>query len=183
MAQNKAFEVWSGLPTWAKGVIAVGGLAIVYFTTRSVLKGIKTKKSQKDQQQTVNQQSGELRNLLNLGVKLSYPEGQYKSWADSIQNQYEGCDSGQNIFSKDVPLIGYWSGSGKKTKDIFEQLKNNADFLKLVQAWGVRTYDQCGWGTGDVTGNLYNAISDELDRGEIMGLNNILKKKNITYQL
>jgi hypothetical protein len=37
-------------------------------------------------------------------------------------------------------------------------------------------------GTGDVTGNLYNAVCDELDRGEIIGLNNILKKKGITYQ-
>ena len=182
MAQNKTFEVWSGLPTWAKGVIAVGGLAIVYFTTRSILRGIKEKKSAKDQKETVTTQEKELRNLLNTGTRLSYPDGQYNSWADAIKNQFEGCDSGQNIFSKDVPLIGYWSGSGNKMKDIVNQLKNNADFLKLVNAWGVRTYDQCGWGTGDVSGNLYNAVSDELDRGEIIALNNILKKKGITYQ-
>lgn len=182
MAQNKAFEVWSGLPTWAKGVIAVGGVAIVYFTARAIIKKIGKGKSLQEQKQTVTQQNNELRNLQNTGQRASFAESQYKAWADAIQNQFDGCDFGQNIFSADVPLIGYWSGSGKKVRDIVNQLKNNVDFLKLVSAWGVRTYDQCGWGTGDVSGNLYNAINDELDRGEVMGLNNILKKKGITYQ-
>ena len=40
MANNKAFEVWSGLPTWAKGTIAVGGLAVIYFAGRGIWKRI-----------------------------------------------------------------------------------------------------------------------------------------------
>jgi len=183
MAQSKALEIWNGLPTWAKGVIAVGGVAIVYFTTKTIFKKIKGKRDLKNQQETLNAQNADIRNLQNTGVRASYPDSQYKSWADSIQNQFDGCDYGQNVFSADVPIIGYWSSSGKKVKDIFDKLKNDLDYLKLSQAWGIRTYDQCGWGTGDVTGNLSYAISDELDRGEIMGLNNLLAKKGISYRL
>ena len=182
MAQNKALEIWSGLPTWAKGVIAIAGVGIVYFTTRSIIKRIRGKADEKKQRQTLQAQQTELRNLQNTGMRPSFSESQYKMWADAIQNQFDGCDFGQNVFSADVPLIGYWSASGKKVKDIVNQLKNDLDFLKLTEAWGMRTYDQCGIGTGDVTGNLSYALSDELDRGEIMGLNNILKKKGIKYQ-
>ena len=46
MAQSKALEVWNGLPNWAKGIIAVGGLAIIYFTANSVIKSIKKKKEE-----------------------------------------------------------------------------------------------------------------------------------------
>jgi len=48
MAQEKALEVWSGLPPWAKGIIAVGGLAIIYFTSRSIIKSINKKKKEQD---------------------------------------------------------------------------------------------------------------------------------------
>ena len=47
MAQSKALEVWNGLPNWAKGIIAVGGLAIIYFTANSVIKSIKKSESWK----------------------------------------------------------------------------------------------------------------------------------------
>lgn len=182
MANNKAFEVWSGLPPWAKGVIAVGGVAIAYFIGRSVWKKFKTKADTRNQRETLNTQNKELKNLQNKGQKTNYSESQYRAWADKIQNQFDGIDWRQNIIDKDVPLIGSWSGSGKTMKDIVEQLKNNVDFLKLSQAYGIRTYDAAGAFTGNVTGDLQYAISDELDRGEIMALNNILVKKGITYK-
>lgn len=182
MAKDKAFQIFQGLPNWAKGVIAVGGLAIVYFTGRSLWKKIKSNQDLKKARETLAKQTQELKQQLNLGVKPSFADSQYKAWADKIKNQYDGIDWKQNLVDKDVPLIGMWSGSGKVTKDIISSLKNNVDFLKLNEAYGVRTYDEAGPFTGSFTGNLTQAVNDELDRGEIMALNSILSKKGITYQ-
>lgn len=182
MKENKALEVWNGLPTWAKGVIAVGGVAIVYFAARGIWKQFKSSKDTEKQRESLRTQRQEITKLQNLGLRTSYPESQYKSWADRIQNQYDGADFKQNVFDYDIPVLGTWSGSGKVTAQIVSQLKNNLDFLKLSEAYGVRTYDQAGWFTGDFTGNLTQAINDELDSGEINALNNMLKKQGITYR-
>jgi hypothetical protein len=181
MAKNNAITVFQDLPPWAKGVIAVGGLAIIYFAGRGLLKKFKSDAEKKKAQETVSTQNAELKKQLQMGARPSYADSQYKAWADKIQNQFTGVDFRQNIVDKDVPLIGMWSGSGKLTRDIITNLKNNVDFLKLNQAFGVRTYSE-GLLLGTFTGNLTQAINDELDRGEIIALNNILSKNKITYQ-
>jgi hypothetical protein len=66
---------------------------------------------------------------------------------------------------------------------IISKFKNDLDFLKLSTAWGVRTYDQCGWGTGNVeNATLSKAISDELNEGEISKINGALAKQGIKYR-
>lgn len=182
MVDNKVIEIWNGLPTWAKGVIAVGGVAIVYFTGKSIVKAIKGKKEQSNARELVRTQGQELIEEKRKGIKQSYTDSQYKSFADRLQNQYDGTDFKNNLFDYDIPLLGTWSGSGKVTAQIMKQLKNNVDFLKLSQAWGVRTYDQAGLFTGNVTGTLSYCVNDELDSGEIVAINKILSKQGITYK-
>lgn len=181
MAQSNTLKVWQDLPPWAKGVIAVGGLAVLYFAGRGLLKKFKSDADKKKALETLNTQSTELKKQLQTGVKPSYNDSQYKAWADKLQNQFTGVDFKQNIIDKDVPLIGMWSGSGKVAKDIVSQLKNDVDFLKLNQAFGVRSYSE-GFLLGTFTGNLTQAMNDELDRGEVLGLNNIMAKNKITYR-
>jgi hypothetical protein len=182
MTQNKALEFWNGLPTWAKGTIAVGGVAIVYFAARGIWKQFKSKAEEGKARQTLREQKNELTKLQNVGLRATYPDSQYKSWADRLQKQYDGIDWKNNVFDYEIPVLGTWSGSGKVTAQIVTQLKNNVDFLKLQDAYDVRTYDQAGLFTGDFTGNLTQAINDELDNGEVNALNNILKKNGITYR-
>lgn len=182
MAQNKVYQIWTDLPVWAKGVISVGGVAIVYFAARGVWKQFRKREEQGKARQTVREQKSEISDLQRKGLKASYAESQYKSWADRLQKQYDGADMKQNVFDYDIPVLGQWSGSGKVTAQIVGQLKNNLDFLKLSDAWGVRTYDQAGWFTGDFTGTLAQAVNDELDNGEVNALNNILKKNGISYR-
>ena len=80
--------------------------------------------------------------------------------------------------------VSFWSTSGFKVAKIFAELKNDFDYLSLTTAWGIRTYDACGWFTGDVKDvDLAKAISDELTAREISNLNQILSKKGIKYKV
>jgi hypothetical protein len=176
------------LPTWAKGVIAVGGALVGYLLVNKIIKDIKNKKSIKEQMESVKNASNELQNIVKSGTKPSYADSQYSSWSDSLQKAFAGCDWEQPLFPTGVN-VGYtfgltgWSGSGAKLANVVLKLKNDADFLKLITVYGVRTYDQCGFPpiSGDFTGNLYSAVADELSDAEINALNKYLAKQKINY--
>jgi len=180
--QGKIMEVWEGLPAWAKGVVAIGGIAIGYFGVTSFIGKLKADAALADARATQQNQEKELEDLQNQGVKPSFPTSQYKQWADELQSQFDGCDPSLSV----AWLTKYaMSSSGAKLGNIVLQFKNNADFLSLSTAWGsARTYDQCGpsWATGAFTGNLSQAITDELDTSEIKNINTELSKLGITYR-
>ena len=156
-----------GLPSWAKGILAVGGAAVVFFVIRGILKKVKEQSETKENRQTVIQQNQEKKDLENQGMKLTYPKSQYKAWADALENEFSGCDP----FNKSRHLIF----------EITDKIKNDLDFLELQTAFNIRKYDQCGWGAGDITANLPKAINDELNAAEIEVANNRLKSKGIKY--
>ena len=169
MANSGVYKVYSELPAWAKGVVVIGGIAIVYFTGRTIYRSIDKKVSAKKDAQTVRDVKDEIRQSQQNGKKQTYPDSQYKAWADSIEKSFDGCDpfeTAQNTINRAV-----------------RELKNDTDWLKLVDAYGVRTYDQCGWWMGTFTGNLYSAISDELDSAEKSYINKLLSERGITYKV
>ncbi len=169
MANSGVYKVYSELPAWAKGVVVIGGIAIVYFTGRTIYRSIDKKVSAKKDAQTVRDVKDEIRQSQQNGKKQTYPDSQYKAWADSIEKAFDGCDpfeTAQNTINRAV-----------------RELKNDTDWLKLVDAYGVRTYDQCGWWMGTFTGNLYSAISDELDSAEKSYINKLLSERGITYKV
>ena len=177
--ESKTLKVWSDLPTWAKGVIAVGGLAAAYFAVKGIIDRVKKQSETAKAKATITEQVNELENLQNSGVKKSYNDSQYNTWADAIQKQFDGCD-----FSVENAILPSYfaSYSGYKLYTILDKLKNDADFLALSTAYDVRTYDQCGLWTGNFTGNLSQAVADELTESEIEECNKLLAKKGITYR-
>ena len=183
MSTNKTMQVWSSLPTWAKGVVAVGGLAAIYFGVRGFLNKIKADAAMRDQIKTQQNQENELQQNIDNGVRPSYNQSQYEQWADEIQNQFDGCDVSIRL-PFDPRIFGNtnWSGSGAKLATIVLELKNNSDFLALSTSWGSsRSYGS--WYTcGSFTGNLSQAVTDELAQDEINALNNYLVSKGITYK-
>lgn len=184
---NEVYKFYKDLPSWAKGVVVVGGIAIVYFTSKSILRRLKAEKDKKDSKELVKDVELEKRKLINSGMRASYTATQYKTWANSIQQAFDGCDaSAEFTWGANSPLgtVSVWSGSGYKVANIFNQLKNNLDFLELLSAWGIRTYDACGYFTGDVEDvDLIRAITDELSSREISNLNKILAKKGISNKI
>lgn len=187
--QNKAYKFYTELPTWAKGIVAIGSIAIVYFTAKSVVKRIRMGLEGKKDRETLRTQESEIKGIEKKGVVATYGESQYKTWASQIKEQFDGCDGswGRATILKITPPTwlwnGNWSNSGALVANIFEKLKNDVDYLKLSTAFGVATYDQCGIWTGDFTGNLQSAIADELDEQERNAINNILSKNGISYKV
>lgn len=185
--KEKAYSYYRELPPWAKGVVIVGGLFVVYLAGNAVLRKLKQAKDAREARDNVRNAEAERRRLQAQGIRPSYAPSQYSTWANSIEQAFDGCDpSGQLAWGADSPLgaVSFWSTSGYKVATILAQLKNNLDYLNLTTAWGIRTYDACGWFTGNVTDvDFAKAISDELTAREIGNLNEILKKKGITYKL
>lgn len=107
----------------------------------------------------------------------TFTDAQFNIWADSIQQQFAGCDYS-------IALPGQLTGSGKVLNNILKQLNNDADFAKLVITYGTREYDQCGiWPmSGNFRGNLNQAVTDELASNEISMLNSTLASRNIKYR-
>lgn len=173
------FEYYKELPGWAKGTIVVGGIVIVSFTGWKVYKGIQQAVDKAKANKSIADVKGERLAEENKGIAGSFSDSQYQGFASAIQNQFEGCD-----FSTTVPFFPGkdLTYSGRILYNILSSLKNNVDFLKLVEAWGIRTYDACGIGNGDVINvNLYGAVTDELTSDEITLINDLLKTKGITY--
>lgn len=164
----KFYDYYKGLPPIAKGIVVVGGLTAIYFAYRGISKQLKKNLETKDAQQSVKDAKEELKQVIDSGVKPSYSQSQYDSWAEKLVKQYKGAD----LLLESYPT----------TKNIFDQLKNNADYLMLKKAFGVRTYDDAFFGqVKNVT--LEAAIQDELATSSIKSLNSILEKKGITYSV
>jgi hypothetical protein len=168
MAQNKAIEVFKELPSWAKGVVVIGVIGIGYIMYNRIYKSIKERGKTEKQRETQREQEKEVRDLENTGMRKTFPASQYKAWADTIASEFDGCDP-----------LGTSLGA---VANAINSLVNDLDFLSLSTAFGIRTYDKCGWGTGDFTGNLSQAVNLELTINERAFLNKILSQKKITYR-
>jgi hypothetical protein len=97
----------------------------------------------------------------------TYPQSQFYAWANRLeQSMFDIGTDEDAIFS------------------VFNQLRNNADFLALKQAFGVRQYTGGflpGFMSDDLS--LEGWIAQEFDSDEINQLNNILRNKGINYQI
>lgn len=178
---DRGFQYYKGLPTWGKAVVIIGGGAIAWFAILNPIRKLIIKQFDKAKsQKTVNSANSDVNNLAGQGVKPSFTDTQYLAWAEAIVTQFAGCD-----FSVAVPFFPgiNLTYSGRTLYDIIGKLKNDADFAKLVSAFGVRTYDQCGFFTGNVeNATLFNAVADELTTDEIQIINDKLKSQKINYQ-
>jgi hypothetical protein len=164
---NNAFSYYKELPSWAKGVVAIGGIGIVFYIGYTLIRRIKSQAETIKMRETVVTQETELKDKLDTGMKLTYGESQYKGWANQLAVEFAGCDPFNASFGILINII--------------YKLRNDADFLKLCTSYDIRTYDQCGC-CSDFKGNLYEAVKDEFNNDDIIKLNKALTGQKITYQ-
>lgn len=139
----------------AERIILLAGAgigSIVIFRQIGKLTGFIRQTSQNVQTQ------GELNQWSNVGQTPSYQNTQYQIFADSLS-----------------AAMAYWGPANtdeKAIKNVFSQMNNNADVLKLIAAFGVRD----DWG-------LSKWLTYELnDEDKEKNVNSVLRSKGITYQ-
>ena len=157
-------KYYDQLPPWAKGTVAVGALL---FTGLALWKAYGLVTNFWEQQKGSNalkDTTNELEKLQEKQIVPSYPDIQYELWANAIQE----CFNGWGTCSGDT---------------IFVNLRNDADMIKLIKAFGVRTISSGAWNpAGDTTGDLSKVIRDELSISQIEATNKILVKNGITFK-
>lgn len=150
-------------------IIGVGALAAIagYYAIRNTLQKIQHQKELKGQRLAVDDAKDTVKALAQQGQNYTYPDAQYSAWSSAIQTSFQGCDP----FNDDVGAVA----------NAINGARNDADIYKLIATFGVRKWDECGWGTGDAEADLVGGVRNELSQDEINMLNNILRNKGIVF--
>jgi hypothetical protein len=147
-----------------KVAIAVGVIIAGYIVYRLV-KGIV---KQKDNRSEVQQASNELEGL-----------NQNPSTAQSI-TRFEAEQYANTIFT----AVDGWATDETAIAKVFYRLKNNADFLAVSKAFGIRTISSGRFNPEpDYKATMTEAIHIDMDGNEKKVLNDILIKKKIKFRI
>jgi|688.fasta_scaffold218536_3 hypothetical protein len=142
-----AKQAYTGLPTWAKGVIAVGVLAGVGFIVYKLYQKAQDVQEVKDSKEEVKEVEKELNDLnKNPNTKQTLSVSDAKAIAN-------------NIFTA---MDGYGTDEVAILKQLIK-LKNQADWLAIRAEWGVREVSS-GRGNPEPNfkGTLEAALTSEL---------------------
>lgn len=169
MQQTNLGKAYSELPTWAKGILWVGGgIAVVALalTVKNLLKKNQGKTDAKTWQRDEEK-------LIDAGQRPSFSDSQMTGFANQI---YESVRYG----------VGDDYG---KVVDILKQMKNDLDVARMVRFYGSRQRYNFGIPVGEPS-DLFTTLTAELGN-EYMGLtsyrltqiNEDWSKKGITYRV
>jgi len=119
------------------------------------------------QKQELSDNSTNINNLQQQGLKPSYSASQYSTWANQLQEAFDGCGTSN----------GVW-------ENIFPKIKNDLDVALLIDSYGVRTFDECNLELdfGDFKGSLSEALIHELSASEIEEINKSLQSNQVNYR-
>jgi hypothetical protein len=165
MTNDKVYNYYKDLPPWAKGVVVVGGLGMVYIIGSKIYAATKPKP-----QDIVNVENDI--DKLEIKMQPSYGDASYDQYANTIYNAQRtsmGNDSGAIL-------------------DVAKLMKNDLDVAKLVKAYGTRQDYAFGFPTEKyglfgamrkgIESDLYGAYSYRIGK-----VNSDWASKGITYQI
>lgn len=162
---------YSELPPWAKGTLAVAGVASIIFIGVFVYKKISSFASNIgnniDANTSVDEVDAAIK-ALSKTQKQNYQDSTYQSWANSIYTLLDGCDFGKNEYA-----VG----------QIIANIKNDMDWLKLVKAFGKKTIENCGLGSGNYIGDLPTVLNKELLTLTTRQINSFWTKQGMTSRI
>lgn len=174
--KNKIGSAYSGLPSWARGVVAVGGMVVVGFIVYNAYRKMAKKKSLEEDMAYSKNAKAEIVILQSKGVKPSYSGTQYESFVLKLVEAMNGCGT-----------------TTDSVNSVFDAMKNKADVLKLIEVFGVRYYRPCPatdplsyarymYDEKSFGGNLQTWLEYDLTASEIRHINEILSAKQIDFK-
>lgn len=162
----------SQVPWWAWAILLI---VVGYLLYKAYIYVTVTLPQSKNYTATVKNAQTELSNLASQGISPSYPQATFNGMANDLQQTFTGCGLD-------------WTGVVVPT---FQQMKNQADVYALISTYGVRTFDECGWGsfTGDLasaisyktSGIILTATLNPFTDASIASINAILKQNGLTF--
>lgn len=174
MAEKGLMKVYTDLPSWAKGVVVVGGLVVGYMAVTSILKSIKAKKTEAESKAEISQANTELNTQIQSGKGPTIARSQAEVMANAIVSAANDCGTNEkSIYAQ------------------FDKVSNQADILLLVEVFGLRKKVRCPfsddpresfWSANTPPMSLSAMINSELDATQIATINNKLASKGITYK-
>jgi len=174
MADKGALRVYTELPSWAKGIVVVGGLVVGYLAVTSILRAIKAKKTEAESKAEISQANTELNTQIKSGNGPTIQRSQAEVMANAIVAASNDCGTDE-----------------KQIYAQFDKVKNQADILLFVEVFGLRKKVRCPF-SDDPRESFFSSdtppmslsamINSELDTTEIQTLNNKLATKGIKYK-
>lgn len=126
---------------------------------------VKWLKEQKVVADRIVTEKAEVKVLQESGMKQSYTDSKFESWANELEN--------------------YMNGGGTKITGInriFGYLHNDLDFVKLEKAFGLRL-SSYSWSWFTSPSDLMDWLKGDLDPDEIKAINKQLKLQGLTKQI
>lgn len=179
--ENKALKIYEELPSWAKGVVVVGGLAMGYILVSTIYKKFASIPDAIDEQRKLNQLKEDLNKKVNSGQDPSYSDTMYNNLADEAENAFENCRLDIVPCSTYLGIVCQ-TNSFREFRPVVEKLKTDVDFLKLQEAFGTRSIYKQFWCGGAKNFNLPTLVRDQLNHYEIERLNTIMADNGVTYE-
>lgn len=170
---TKVYQYYSELPPWAKGVVVVGGGLVAFLVLRRVYKAVFPSAEDRKNRELAQNVNNEINVLTNQGVKPTYADSQYNTFANTIYNGMRYC-AGDDYSTVESTL---------------KRMMNDLDVAKLVKAFGKRQ-DYCFGIPTSGELDLFTYVQKELgnDYGgltnyRVKRINEDWKKKGIKYQI
>jgi len=177
MTESTIYKYYKDLPSWAKGVAIVGGLAMGYAIVTTIYNKINDLNKKAKEEKELNTADAELRNEQQAGRGQTLSNSSLEAMSSAIVQASNGCGTEEDIIVSQ-----------------FDNLQNEADMLALVKIFGLRDKLRCPFSDdayGDKwcllscrtpTMSLSSMIYSELSQGWVDTLNKKLGQKGIKYR-
>lgn len=153
MKSKFAQESFTGLPQWAKGIIAVAVVGGVGFIIYKLYTKVKSEADKKDVKVVVNENLAEYEKLAKT-EKLSKPIPAYQQAINDIVTKLTGCED----FRTELQAI----------ESIIKVVKKPIDWYYLVAKFGNKDIDDCGWGKTNY--DFPTLLKDQLDTSGVYSI-------------
>jgi hypothetical protein len=159
MKALKTAQNWWKSLTPGQQLFVVIAIVIIIWIARNSIRGYV------EGAQNAIQNVSEEQALNNAGIKATYTTSQYKSMADILFSAMDGYGTEDELVFKQ-----------------FAKLKNDVDFVRLDDAFGVREATDNLFGLYEPV-DLRGWIKDDLSESQIKTLNSKLKSQGLTKRI
>jgi hypothetical protein len=173
MANNKVYDYYKDLPAWAKGVVIVGGVAVVVFVGMKIGKAVFPSEKKRKEKELEEDLKDDIKEFEEKGQRQTYPDSSYLAFANTIYDSVRYCagDDYGNVV------------------DTCRKMMNDVDVAKLQKAYGTRQRYCFGLPQGDKL-DLFSTIQAELGQEwagltsyRVKQINEDWAKKGIKYRI